>query len=90
MAKAARRLGRDPWAYRDGLALRSGDTTATGQRLDTSVGTDDVIRAIREAAGPPPKPDGVNAWGAPKPRNAPCGGWLVATARPRTRTTSQR
>ena len=24
--------------------------------------------------------------GAPKPRNAPCGGTLVATARPRTRT----
>ncbi len=68
MAKAARRLGRDPWDYRDGLALRSGDTTATGQRLDTSVGTDDVIRAIREAAGPPPKPDGVNAWGAPVKR----------------------
>ena len=28
--------------------------------------------------------------GAPKPRNAPCGGVLVATARPRTRTFGQR
>ena len=28
--------------------------------------------------------------GAPKPRNAPCGGWLVATTRPRTRTIGQR
>ena len=28
--------------------------------------------------------------GAPKPRNAPCGGTLVATARPRTRTFGQK
>ena len=29
-------------------------------------------------------------WGAPKPRNAPCGGTFVATARPRMRTWSHR
>ena len=28
--------------------------------------------------------------GAPNPRNAPCGGALVATARPRTRTFGQK
>ena len=64
LAKAARLRGEDPWAYRDRLALRLGDTTATGQQLESSVGTDDVMRVIREAAGPAPAREGVNAHGA--------------------------
>ena len=65
MARAAQRFGGgESWAYRDRLALRAGDTTATGQLLDASVGTDDVMRAIRDAAGPPPARDGINAQGA--------------------------
>lgn len=65
LAKLARALGADAWELRDRHALRPGDTTATGQLLETSVGTDDVIRAIRDAAGPPPEPRGVNRHGAP-------------------------
>ncbi len=65
LAKAARVLGVAPWDHRDRLALRPGDTTATGQVLERSVGTDDVLRAIREAAGPPPTRDGTNRHGAP-------------------------
>ncbi|MBE7452815.1 MAG: molybdopterin-dependent oxidoreductase [Kofleriaceae bacterium] len=65
LAKAARVLGVAPWDHRDRLALRPGDTTATGQVLERSVGTDDVLRAIREAAGPPPTREGTNRHGAP-------------------------
>jgi len=56
--KLARHLGEDPLALRDRLALRSGDTTSTGQVLGASVGTDEVIRAVRAIAGPPPERDG--------------------------------
>ncbi|HTR56189.1 MAG TPA: xanthine dehydrogenase family protein molybdopterin-binding subunit [Kofleriaceae bacterium] len=57
--KLARHLGEHPLALRDRLALRSGDTTSTGQVLGASVGTDEVIRAVREVAGPPPARDGA-------------------------------
>jgi CO/xanthine dehydrogenase Mo-binding subunit len=63
--KLARARGEDPLALRTRLALRSGDTTATGQELGFSVGTDEVLTAIRECAGTPPARDGVNAFGAP-------------------------
>jgi CO/xanthine dehydrogenase Mo-binding subunit len=49
----------DPLALRKRLALRSGDTTATGQVLGASVGTDEVIAAIENVAGPAPARDGV-------------------------------
>jgi len=65
MQKLARRRGEDPLALRKRLALRTGDTTATGQRLEFSVGTDEVIAAIEATAGAPPVRDGVNAQGAP-------------------------
>ena len=63
--KAARALGVAPWAYRSRHALRPGDTTATGQRLEHSVGTDEILAAIAKAAGPPPARTGENAHGAP-------------------------
>jgi CO/xanthine dehydrogenase Mo-binding subunit len=63
--KAARALGLDPLAYRDRHALRSGDTTATGQVLTHSVGTDQVLAAVRGVAGPAPAPTGVGPSGAP-------------------------
>jgi len=53
--KLAIALGEDPLRLRDRLALRAGDTTATGQLLETSVGTDEVIAAIDRVAGPPPR-----------------------------------
>jgi CO/xanthine dehydrogenase Mo-binding subunit len=65
MQKLARARGEDPLALRDRLALRSGDTTATGQELSFSVGTDEVLKAIRDCAGPAPARDGVNAFGSP-------------------------
>jgi CO/xanthine dehydrogenase Mo-binding subunit len=63
--KLARLSGEDPLALRKRLALRAGDTTATGQRLEHSVGTDEVIAAIEATAGLPPVRDGINAAGAP-------------------------
>jgi CO/xanthine dehydrogenase Mo-binding subunit len=63
--KLARRLGEDPLALRKRLALRAGDTTATGQLLGFSVGTDEVLAAIERVAGTPPVRDGVNAQGVP-------------------------
>src|SRR5258706_12637915 len=65
MQKLARLRGEDALALRKRLALRSGDTTATGQLLGFSVGTDEVIAAIEGVAGAPPGRDGVNAQGAP-------------------------
>jgi CO/xanthine dehydrogenase Mo-binding subunit len=65
MQKLARARGEDPLALRKRLALRAGDTTATGQLLEASVGTDEVIAAIERAAGPPPARTGTNAAGAP-------------------------
>jgi CO/xanthine dehydrogenase Mo-binding subunit len=58
LQKVARLRGEDPLALRTRLALRSGDTTATGQLLTTSVGTDGVLDAIRRVAGPAPARDG--------------------------------
>jgi CO/xanthine dehydrogenase Mo-binding subunit len=63
--KLARLAGEEPMALRKRLALRAGDTTATGQRLGFSVGTDEVIAAIEATAGTPPARTGVNAHGAP-------------------------
>jgi CO/xanthine dehydrogenase Mo-binding subunit len=65
MQKLARLRGEDPLALRKRLALRSGDTTATGQLLGFSVGTDEVIAAIEGCAGTPPARDGVSAQGSP-------------------------
>jgi CO/xanthine dehydrogenase Mo-binding subunit len=63
--KAARRLGVAPLAYRHRHALRAGDTTATGQVLTYSVGSDAVIDAIDAVAGARPARDGVGPTGAP-------------------------
>jgi CO/xanthine dehydrogenase Mo-binding subunit len=59
LQKLALARGEDPLALRKRLALRSGDTTATGQVLGASVGTDEVIAAIERVAGPPPVRDGT-------------------------------
>ncbi|MEO8552567.1 MAG: molybdopterin cofactor-binding domain-containing protein, partial [Kofleriaceae bacterium] len=59
MEKLAHHLGEDSLALRKRLALRSGDSTSTGQVLGFSVGTDEVIGAIEKAAGTPPAKDGV-------------------------------
>ncbi len=64
MQKLARVRGEDALEIRKRLALRSGDTTATGQELGFSVGTDEVLGAIERVAGTPPVRDGVRA-GAP-------------------------
>ncbi len=66
--KAARACGLAPWTYRSQHALRLGDTTATGQLLDSSVGTDDILAAIAKVAGEPPARDGTNRHGAPVKR----------------------
>lgn len=59
MEKLAHYLEEDSLACRKRRALRSGDSTATGQVLGFSVGTDEVIAAIEAAAGPPPARDGL-------------------------------
>ena len=62
-------LGEDPLALRKRLALRAGDTTSTNQRLEASVGTDEVFaaidQAIAKAGGAAPARDGVGPTGAP-------------------------
>jgi len=63
--KAARALGVDPLDYRDRHALRSGDTTSTGQVLTSSVGTDEVLTAIRRVAGARPPRAATSPSGAP-------------------------
>ena len=63
--KLARLRGEDPLALRKRLALYEGDTTATGQRLDFSVGSAEVLAAIEAVAGAPPEPTGRSAQGAP-------------------------
>ena len=68
MQKLAIARGEDPLALRKRLALRSGDTTATGQLLGFSVGTDEVIAAIERVAGPVPARDGTGPTGAPVKR----------------------
>lgn len=45
----AERLGVDPLEYRYAQALRAGDTTPTGQRLDASVGLQACLAALRSA-----------------------------------------
>ncbi len=65
LQKLARARGEDPLALRTRLALRSGDTTATGQVLGVSVGSDEVLAAIARVAGPAPARDGVGADGQP-------------------------
>lgn len=65
MQKLAIARGEDPLALRKRLALRSGDTTATGQLLGFSVGTDEVIAAIENVAGAVPVRDGTGPTGAP-------------------------
>jgi len=57
--KLATYLKEDSLALRKRLALRSGDSTATGQVLGFSVGTDEVLGAIEEVAGAPPARDGL-------------------------------
>ena len=44
---AARSMGEDPLEYRLRQALRAGDTTATGQRLESSVGLQACLEALR-------------------------------------------
>ena len=53
MDRAAAVLGRDPLELRRQNMLRSGDTTATGQRLEASVGSEPVMERITEAAARP-------------------------------------
>jgi CO/xanthine dehydrogenase Mo-binding subunit len=64
MAKLARARGEDPLEIRKRLALRSGDTTSTGQELGFSVGTDEVLAAVERVAGTPPDKNGTRN-GAP-------------------------
>ncbi len=61
--KLARALGEDPFALRRRLALRAGDTTATGQLLGISVGSDEVLDAVAKVAGAVPERDGATAAG---------------------------
>ena len=63
--KLARLRGEDPLALRKRLALGVGDTTATGQRLDASVGSAEVLAAIEAVAGTPPVARGTSSRGAP-------------------------
>jgi CO/xanthine dehydrogenase Mo-binding subunit len=65
MQKLALLRHEDPIELRKRLALRAGDTTATGQKLEASVGTDEVFAAIERVAGAPPARIGTNANGAP-------------------------
>lgn len=65
MQKLAIARGEDPMALRKRLALRSGDTTATGQLLGFSVGTDEVIAAIENVAGLAPETNGLRPNGSP-------------------------
>jgi CO/xanthine dehydrogenase Mo-binding subunit len=57
--KLARARGEDALELRKRLALRSGDTTATGQELGFSVGTDEVLGAVERVAGPAPERTGI-------------------------------
>ncbi len=66
--KLARARGEDSFAIRRRLALRAGDTTATGQVLGISVGSDEVLDAVEQVAGTPPERDGSNDNGAPVKR----------------------
>lgn len=65
MQKLARARGEDGLALRKRLALRAGDTTATGQLLGLSVGTDEVIAAIEGVLGERPAREGTGPRGNP-------------------------
>ena len=52
--KAARVLGRDAFALREQNCLVRGDETATSQKLNSSVGSEEVLRKVKAAAGPAP------------------------------------
>lgn len=57
MTKAARALGLDPFAFRRLNMLRLGDTTSTGQKLESSVGSAEVLEAVEaQLAKPAPAP----------------------------------
>ncbi len=63
-AKAARLLGADPFALRRQNMLRPGDTTATGQLLQHSVASAEVLAAVEEALAQPspfPSPAALTA-----------------------------
>ncbi len=65
MAKAARAMGMDPFAFRRLNMLRLGDTTSTGQKLENSVGSAEVLDAVeQQLALPAPTPPALPA-GAP-------------------------
>lgn len=51
--KAARQLGIEPFEMRRRNMLREGDITATGQRLEGSVGSDPVLDAVERASQKP-------------------------------------
>jgi CO/xanthine dehydrogenase Mo-binding subunit len=53
-ARAAAALGIDPFEFRRKNMLRPGDTTATSQLLEQSVGSDAVLEAVAAAAGERP------------------------------------
>jgi CO/xanthine dehydrogenase Mo-binding subunit len=65
MQKAGRQLGLEPFALRRHNLLRSGDATATSQELTHSVGSDDVLDAVRAVAGEAPARDAIGPSGAP-------------------------
>ena len=78
MDDIAARLGRDPVDLRRQLAIRRGDTTLTGQRLEESVASDEVLDQALEAADWERRRaeiDALNAaGGAPPLRRTPGGG----------------
>jgi len=61
MDRIARALGLHPAELRRRNMLRAGDTTATGQRLETSVGSEPVMQRVLERSGFDRYP-----WSAPK------------------------
>lgn len=56
MDKAARKLGIEPFEFRKRNMLKLGDQTATSQTLEHSVGSEQVLAKVEEAAGPPLTP----------------------------------
>ncbi|MBL8860595.1 MAG: xanthine dehydrogenase family protein [Planctomycetes bacterium] len=66
MDRAARELGIHPFELRLRNALRPGDTTVTGQRLEHSVGSLEVLEAIARRTG-----FDRHAWGAPHAESGP-------------------
>lgn len=54
--KAATLLGMSPFAFRERNMLKDGDRTATSQLLEGSVGSEDVLQAVKEIAEANPLP----------------------------------